>query len=545
MVNHSIALLVVLPLAAAIAMLFLRGQILAQRTLAVAAIGACLTLSIVWLARTPAVGLYVSQVGEWRAPYGITIALDPLSGIMLSAANFVALMGLLHSFSTLAPRVEGAWFHPLFQTLVMGVNYAFITGDLFNLFVAFEIMLMASYALLCLGASRAQLSQAYKYVMLNLIGSTFFVLGAGLMYGMTGTLNFADLARLVAAADTLPPGFHAVSLMLLFVFALKAAIFPLWFWLPDCYPTCPIAIAAVFSGVLTKVGVYALVRTVPLFLGAPGADAGGWILPVLSIGAGATMVLAILGALALASIRRILAFTLISHMGYLVFGLVLMTPEAIAGAVFYMAQHMIVMTALFLCCGLLEARAGSDELGRVSALARSSPALGVLFFLSAMSLAGLPPFSGFFGKAIILREAFIASTPTAFALAGCAILTSVLTLLVMAKVWCRAFWSPPTAPRDEAPSLTPRPSLAPAWFAAGALVASSLALALFAQPVLNLSLAAARSVTDPAQYVNAVFQRADAFPTSPPGRGRSAAGGLGEGMSVAAPPEHSAAEPPQ
>jgi len=515
-----IILLVITPMFAAIASMCLRGRLLAKRILGIISLVACSAMSIYWLVELQPGGVYAQQLGEWPAPYGISIVFDSLSGVLIAAANIVGLGAFVHGFGSLRPRTEQGWYHALFHLLMMGVNYAFLTADIFNLFVAFEVMLMASYALLCIGATRAQLAQTYKYVMLNLIGSTIFVLGAGLVYGMMGTLNYADLARIVAESqiynNALPTGFFAVSFMLVFVFALKAAVFPLWFWLPDTYHTSPIAVCALFSGLLTKVGIYALCRLHPMFFAAPGVRdmPQHWLSEALAIGAGATMLLGILAALPLTSIRRILACTLASHMGYLIFGILLLTDASMSGTLYYMAQHMLVMTALFLCCGLIEIKAGTDDLSKVGGMCKGSPWLAALFLISAMSLVGLPPFSGFYGKVLILGEGVRVGGVVNWTLTGVGLLTGALTLLVMARVYALAFWSPPRTARTSESYPSPvliRTKLRPGYAATAFLVVASLAIAFGADPVLRVTDGATANLSSPAAYVNAIFQR-DAFP---------------------------------
>jgi len=510
-----IILLVVAPMFAGIATVCLRGHVMAQRIVGLASLTACVMMSLSWLVALQPSGIFVQQIGGWSAPYGISIIFDSLSGVLIVAANIVGLAAYIHSFGSIRPKTEKGWFHPLFHLLMMGVNYAFLTGDLFNLFVAFEIMLMASYALLCISATREQLAQTYKYVILNLIGSTIFVLGAGLVYGMMGTLNYADLARLVAESVSvgapLPTGFFAVSVMLVFVFALKAAVFPLWFWLPDTYHTSPIAICALFSGLLTKVGIYAMCRLYPMIFAAPGIRemSDNWLPTVLAYGAGATMLLGILASLPLTNIRRILACVLVSHMGYLIFGVVLLTDASMSGTLYYMAQHMIVMTALFLCCGLIEIKAGTDDLSKIGGLCKGSPWLGAMFMIAAMSLVGLPPFSGFYGKVLVLGEGIRIGGVTNWTLTAIGLITGALTLVVMAKVWSLAFWSPSKSIRSSESYPSPKllkAQTTPGYIAVGILVTASLAIGLGAGPTLRVTDGATANLSQPTSYVNAVFQ---------------------------------------
>jgi multicomponent Na+:H+ antiporter subunit D len=464
-------------------------------------------MTIYWLLDASSRTIVV-QVGGWPAPFGVTVALDALSALLILVSNVVALACLIHAFGSLTPSHERGWFHPLFHFLVMGVNFAFITGDLFNLFVAFEIVLLSSYALLCIGASREQLSQAYKYVMINLIGSTFFVLGAGLVYGMMGTLNFADLAAMVAASTqggpALPAGFHVVGMLLLFVFALKAAIFPLWFWLPDSYPTCPIAISALFFGLLTKVGVYALLRIFPLIFFAPNIREMTDIEPVLAAAAGLSLIVAILAAVAMRSVRRVLALTLMSHIGYFAFGIAMSTPDALAGSIYYMLQHMIVMAALLLCCGLIEAYHGDDDALRSGGLAKRAPWLAVFFFIGMMTLVGVPPTSGFFGKLLLIKEGFALADRGYWILSLLGLLTGLLTLIAIGKVWARVFWMP-VAPDVESREEPRAMRLAPAYAGAALLTVVLIAISLAAEPMTRLCRAAATNLVQPKAYVVAVL----------------------------------------
>lgn len=469
--------------------------------------------------------ILVSQMGGWKAPYGISLVFDSLSGLLIAAASVVALSAYLFAFSSLKPAVERRYFHPLIHLMMAGVYLSFLTGDLFNLFVAFEIMLMASYALLAIGATKKQLHQAYKYVLMNLLASTVFVMAAGMAYGMLGTLNMADMARIVTAkvetGQDLPTGFIGLAVLLLFVFALKGAFFPLWFWLPDTYHTCPIAIAGLFGGLLTKVGVYAVARMFPLIF-AQGA-AGGVVWTVLLAAAIGTMLLGALGSCSINQVRRILAISLITGVGFMIIGLAVAargsgpatpgqpsnTALALTGMVFYMVQHMLVQAALFLGCGLIERHTGTDDLARFGGLHRKDLWLSVAVFVAAMSLVGLPPLSGFFGKLLLIQAAFADSWPLAVA----ALLASVVSLLAMLRVWGYGFWSPAKLP-DDAP-LAPMPA-ASGYLAVAILVIGSVAMSVFAGPLMRVARHAGAQLDDPSYYIHAVLG-GDRDPDGAPG----------------------------
>ncbi|MEX0745502.1 MAG: proton-conducting transporter membrane subunit, partial [Phycisphaeraceae bacterium] len=367
MFGHLIILFCVIPLVAGLVSVALVNRPKLARLLGVFSFTSTLVLALVLLVHISRAGgsVLVSQLGGWPAPFGISVVFDSLSALLLAASSMVALASYIHSFGSLPRDTERRYFHPLIQMLMLGVNLSFLTGDLFNLFVGFEIMLMASYALLCIGSTHKQLTQAYKYVLLNVLASTLFLMGAGMTYGMFGTLNIAHLAHIVADANAsgtpLPAGFPALAVLMLLVFGLKGAFFPLWFWLPDTYYTVPIAIGGLFAGMLTKVGVYAVARTFLLVFAA--GDEGRQMIGVLiAVSAVFTMFLGVLGAVSHHEIRRILSVHVISQVGYMVFGIavgvlatggqtingVSLAAFGLAGCVFYMIQHMVVKCALFL-----------------------------------------------------------------------------------------------------------------------------------------------------------------------------------------------------
>jgi multicomponent Na+:H+ antiporter subunit D len=511
-VMPTIALLCLTPLIAGLVCIALVTRPKLSRAVGTAALGGTLIASVLLIFRIQDGAVLVTQLGGWPAPYGITLVFDSLSGLLIAAANMVALGSYIHSFSTLDPYVERRYFHPLMMLLMFGVNLSFLTGDLFNLFVAFEVMLMASYALLAIGASRKQMSQAYKYVLLNLLVSAVFVMGAGMAYGMLGTLNIADMARIIAEIQAdpdrqMPTGFTVLAIMLLMVFGLKGAFFPLWFWLPDTYYTCPISIAGLFGGLLTKVGVYSVARIFPLvFAQAPPIDGEPTqtrivVLAILGFSAAFTMFLAVLGAVSQHEIRRILSVHVISQVGYMVFGIAVMSGYALAGCVFYMIQHMVVKSSLFLCCGVIEKHTGTDDLDNLGGVLRRDAWLGVLFFIAAMSLVGLPPLSGFFGKLVIIESGWTAEH---WYLAVLGLATGALTLLSMAKIWSYGFWNPPDAPTAMSPA-TVKASSKSAYAGIVLLVSAALFLGFGAEPVYKVAFNAGDQLENPKPYIQAVL----------------------------------------
>lgn len=513
--TNLIILLCVIPLVAGVLNVFLINHRAASRCVGIASFVLVLGLALKFLLYTaPLTGadsVLVSQMGGWRAPFGITMVFDSLSGLLIAAAATVALGSYIHSFSTLDPAVERRYYHPLMQLLLFGVNMSFMTGDLFNLFVAFEVMLMASYSLLVIGTGFKQMRQAYKYVLLNVLASTIFLMAAGMVYGMFGTLNIADLARIVAEIEadpsrSLPAGFTALAVMFLLVFGLKGAFFPLWFWLPDTYYTIPIAVAGLFGGLLTKVGVYTVARLFPLIFASNG-EVGGisqTIQVILIVSAAFTMFLAVLGAVSQHEVRRILSIHVISQVGYMVFGIAVMSGNALAGCAFYMIQHMVVKCALFLCCGVMEKHTGTDDLDKLGGLLKRDWKLGVLFFIAAMSLVGLPPLSGFFGKMVIIRSGFGEGF---WYLGIIGLVTGALTLLSMLKIWSYGYWNP--VPGNGYPAKTePKAVIAgnrSAYFGIAMLVLAALFLGFGAEPVYTVAFKAGEQLENPEAYITAVL----------------------------------------
>lgn len=451
--------------------------------------------------------ILVLQAGNWPAPIGITLVADRLSSIMVMLAALTSFAVSIYSLATIDDCRTDFGFYPLVQLLLMGVCGAFLTGDLFNLYVWFEVMLIASFVLLTLGGERGQLEGGIKYVTLNLISSAVFLAAIGVLYAATGTLNMADLAlklRSFPDKDVV----SVLSMLFLVAFGTKAAVFPLFFWLPASYHTPPVAVSAVFAGLLTKVGVYALIRAFTLLFVTDPEFTHRLLLVI----AGLTMVTGVLGAMAQNEIRRILSFHIVSQIGYMLMGLALLTPLALAGSVFYIIHHILVKTNLFLIGGIAEQRFGSGRLDVTGGLYRSAPVLSVLFFLSAMSLAGIPPLSGFFAKLTLVRSALDNGSYLIVIVTSC---VSLLTLFSMTKIWSAAFWKPApdavvaadseTVPSAMALTADSRRRRLCLYAPIIGLVVVSLGIGLLSGPVLRMSMATAEQLLDPDAYIAAVL----------------------------------------
>ncbi len=388
-------------------------------------------------------GYVVLQSGGWDAPFGISLVADRLAAIMVCVSSFMGVAVAWYAVGEIDEYRLRRFFFPLYLALLFGVNGAFLTGDLFNLYVWFEVMLIASFVLMAIGGDKQELEGALKYVSLNLLASMFFLVGAGLIYGITGTLNMADISARVAAA----PDSSAVvpAAMLLFVaFCVKAAIFPFFFWLPSSYHTPPPAVSAIFAGLLTKVGVYALYRFHTLLFESLFSHFQ-LLLIVLSI---FTMVTGVFGAASHFQMRRILSFHIISQIGYMTVALAIMTPLALASGIFYLVHHIIVKTNLFLISGVVVRMKGSDDLAKVGGLSKSAPWLGILFFIPAFSLGGIPPLSGFWAKFGVVKAGLEGSH---WWVVVFALLVGVMTLFSMTKIWAEAFWKREPQAEGELP----------------------------------------------------------------------------------------------
>ena len=440
--NNALAIPIIVPFAAAAVTLLLRRRPGLQSALTIVAAALHLAVGCGLLYRVHHTGIGVLHVAGWPAPFGIALVADHLGALMTVITGVVYGAVAVYSRADIRTDAIARGYYPLLHVLVGGISGAFLTGDLFNMYVWFEVMLMASFALLILERTRAQLDGGVKYVVINLVATLLFLTGLGLVYGMTGTLNMAHLhVKLGMAAETAPVA--AVAVLFITAFGIKAGLFPLFFWLPASYHTPPVAVSAIFSGLLTKVGVYALIRTFTLLF--PFGDNGlqGLVLAAAS----ATMIVGVLGAAIHQHVRRILSFHIVSQVGYMVLGLGLFTPLALAGAVFYLLHHIVVKANLFLISGLIRQQGGSFELSRIGGLYRRRGLIALLFFVPAFSLAGFPPLSGFWAKMIVIRSSLEAGY---FLLAGVAAVVGLLTVYSMTKIWSEAFWKPqPDADPEE------------------------------------------------------------------------------------------------
>lgn len=496
-----LTLCILIPFAAALACILARRSVAAQRVIGVVGMAALTVAATALLVRVSSEGIQVVQLGNWPAPFGISLVADLLAAIMVLVSAVIGLATAVYSLADIDRERERFGYYSFLHLMMMGICGAFLTGDLFNMFVWFEVMLIASFVLMTLGGERPQMEGSVKYVVLNLVSSALFLAGIGILYGKTGTLNLADLS--VRASTVMDPGLLTITAMLFLVaFGVKAGIFPLFFWLPASYHTTPVAISAVFAGLLTKVGVYALIRVFTLIF-TGDFDYTHTLLLIL---AGLTMVTGVLGAVAQFNFRRLLSFHIVSQIGYMLLGLALFTPLALAGTVFYLFHHIIVKANLFLISGIAQRYNGTAYLKKMGGLYAATPFLAILFFIPAMSLGGIPPLSGFFAKFTLIKASLAGDTafPTgAYVLAGIALAVGLLTLFSMTKIWAEAFWKTPETPVDQT-AITPRDKFL-LYTPVAVLAAITLTIGFMPEFFFDFAMRTANQLLTPSEYIQAVL----------------------------------------
>lgn len=449
-------------------------------------------------------GPIVMTMGRWLPPFGISFAVDILGALLVLVGALVAFFCCLYALTEIDTEHRRYGFFPFLVLLMAGVSGAFLTGDIFNLYVWFEVLLIASFGLLILGNEKAQLDGAVKYAFLNLIATTLFLIATGYLYGLVGTLNMADIAVRVAE---LPDGapINTIAALYLLAFAMKAAAFPVFSWLPASYHTPRIVVSAVFAGLLTKVGVYALLRTLVMLMPASlavFADILAWI-------AGATMLIGVLGALAQSDIRRTMGYLVVSGIGSMLAGVALMSDLGLMGSIMYAVHSMIVMTALYMTCGLMIHRTGSHDLRGLGGLYGKDPFLSAIFLILAFAISGLPPFSGFWPKLTLVQASLSGGNGW---LAAAILVTGFLTTIAVGRIWVMSFWrgGPSGTPDGESISQETMPLSDPAdrrdmLFPIIGLTALVIALGFLPRPYLNVAAGGAGGLLYSESYIGSVL----------------------------------------
>ena len=482
---------ILVPLSTAAVLMLAPKRPALQRWISLAGSVLLLVSALAVFVRVNAAGVEVLQISGWPAPFGITLVADLLAAMLVAAVGVVGVAITAVAFSGVDPQREAFGYHPLMHMLLMGVAGAFLTGDLFDLYVWFEVMLVASFVLMALNRTREQMEASFKYVAINLIASSIFLTALGLLYGAAGTLNMADLARVWPTIRT--PGVDAVlAVLFVIAFSIKAGLFPLFFWLPASYHTPPAAVGAAFAGLLTKVGVYSLIRVFTLlFHGAPPA-----LFALLLAMSAATMAIGLVAALNERDFRRVLSFNLVGHIGYITASVSLLTPAALSGAIFYILHHIVVITNLYLVSGVLLRLRRTTDMAGLGGMYRDQPVFSALAMVPIFSLAGVPPLSGFLGKLAILEGTFAAG---AYWVGGLVLVVGLLTLLSMARTWADTFWKPATAARDlAAPGTAFVVTIA-------ALSLLTVAMSIGAEPLFELTSRGAQQLLQRDEYVHAVL----------------------------------------
>jgi multicomponent Na+:H+ antiporter subunit D len=489
-----VALPILIPFVLAISLLFFRTPKTCRWVGPLGSL-AIFVVSLMLFFRLQTNGILTLNVGGWEAPFGIVLVVDYLSVLMLLVSSLILIAVSLFAIRFLPDEIPLSRFYFFFFTLTMGMNGAFITGDVFNLYVWFEVMLISSFVLITMGQKKEQLEGGIKYLALNLLGSLLFLAGLGLLYGKTGTLNMAHLAEILKNDDQAL--LMNTSAILFFVaFGIKAAVFPLFFWLPSSYHTPNITITSLFAGLLTKVGVYTLIRFFTLFF---VHDQQFWH-SLLLIVAGLTMVTGGMAAASYYETRRILSYHIISQIGYMIMGLGIFTPLAIAGAVFFTLHNMIAKTGAFLASGMIAKMKGTYHLKEVGGLYKQNPLLAVLFIVPAFALAGVPPLSGFFAKFMLIKAGMESGS---YIITTVALLTGLLTLYSMIKIWNEAFLKKQPENHENQESI----KLNWADYVPLAILATaSVLMGVFAATVFTYTMEAANQLIDPTNYIDTVLR---------------------------------------
>ena len=488
---------VALPIAVGALLMMVRKEVRWHAIVALAGLSVSVVANAALLGIVLADGPRAMTMGSWLPPFGISFAVDALGATFSLVANAVALACAVFSIRDIGATGRRYGFYPFLMLLMAGVSGAFLTGDIFNLYVWFEVFVISSFGLLVLGSERAQIDGATKYAILNLVATTLFLVTTAYLYGTFGTLNMADLAGRVAEAPEGAP-LATLSVLFLLAYGMKAAAFPVNFWLPASYHTPRIVTAALFGGLLTKIGVYALLRVLVMILPVERALISGLIGWV----AGVTMIMGALGALAQSDIRRLFGFLVISSVGVMLAGLALGDAGGLAGTIVYAVHSMLAMTALYLLAGLMRERGGSYSLHTLSGLYRDAPLLSALAIVLFLAASGLPPGSGLWPKVMLVKATLDAG---AWWLAFAILASSLITTIALFRIFALAFWR--VLPQAEATA--PQTGTA-SYRASGLAVVAVLAvfilwLGLFPETLLRIAGEAAAGLLDPSAYVRAVF----------------------------------------
>ncbi len=486
-----VVLPILIPLATAIVTIFLGRSLRGKVLVSLVGGGGTLASALLLLRTAWTQGPVVHVMGSWVPPFGIILVADLLSSGMVLLSSSVAMVALCYSVGYVEEEGQRLAYHPLFHLLVMGLHGAFLTGDIFNLFVFFEILLISSYALVAFSGEDYQLEAAFKYATINLVASAAFLLAVGGLYGVMGTLNMADLSLKIGQLQD-PGPLPTIFLLFVAVFGVKASLFPFYFWLPDAHSSAPTPISAMLSGVLIKVGAYSILRVSSVVFAPLRPDVQEWILALAAV----TMVVGACGALAQSDVKRLLAYSSVGQMGYIILGLGIGTPLALMSTLLFIVNHALAKAMLFLVAGVVIEATGTREMGSMGGLGRQMPWTAGAFLVGAMGIAGVPPLFGFFAKFLLIKAALDAGYGFLAALAA---VLAIVTLWYLFGAWQQIFWR-----EGSGRSLHPAPRL----MKGSGLVLAGLILVgtIFLKPLVDFLTAVEAQLRRPGAYVTAVFR---------------------------------------
>lgn len=482
---------IVIPLATAIITIFLGRSLRGKVVVSLVGGGATFASALLLLRTVWNHGPVVHTMGSWSPPFGIILVADLLSSGIVVLSSGVAMVALCYSVGYVDEEGQRLAYHPLFHLLMMGIHGAFLTGDIFNLFVFFEILLISSYALVAFAGEDYQLEATLKYATINLIASAVFLLAVGGLYGTMGSLNMADLSLKIARLQD-PGPLPAIFLLFIAVFGVKASMFPFYFWLPDAHSSAPTPISAMLSGVLIKVGAYSILRISSVLFVALRADAQAWLLTLAAI----TMVVGACGALAQSDIKRLLAYSSVGQMGYILLGLGIGTPLALVGTLLFIVNHALAKAMLFLTAGVVIEATETREIGSMGGLSRHMPWTAGTFFVGVMAIAGVPPLFGFFAKFLLIKAALEAGYGF---LAALAVVLAIATLWYLFAAWQQIFWREGSG---HPPRVTSRLMKGSGFVLAGLILAGTILL----NPLVDFLMAVEGQLRQPGTYIAAVFR---------------------------------------
>ncbi|MEK4486842.1 Na+/H+ antiporter subunit D [Psychrobacillus sp. FSL H8-0484] len=484
---------VLIPFLFAAILLFFPKKVMAQRVVTIIGLLFALFSAIVLLLKVKTDGVQTLTLGSWAPPFGITMVSDMISALLVTSSLVIALFVVWYSFTSIGEAREKTFYYPAIMFMLTGVNGAFTTGDIFNMFVFFEVLLMSSYVLIVLGGEKVQLKESIKYILVNIVSSSLFVITVGYLYSVVGTLNMADIS--VKIAEIGPSGIVTViAVLFLIVFGIKGGIFPLFFWLPGSYAAPPVPVLALFGSLLTKVGVYAIMRTYTLFF----TTDTGFTHELLMIVSILTIIVGSIGALAYFDVKQIIIYNIVIAVGVILFGASIMNENGMMGSVFYLIHDILIKGALFLLIGIIISITGTSDLRKMGGLMKRYPVLAWSYLIAAFGLAGIPPLSGFVGKLLIVQGGFEDELlwQSIFILAS-----SLIVLLSAIRIFIYAFWG-----EEKGEHLINakkyRHLLAPTI----TLVGLTVLFGIGAEYLVPFMTDATTVLLDPSVYVDAVFR---------------------------------------